>query len=84
MGPGQFRVPAGLVVDNSGRVFVADLNNYRIQEFSATRQPIAQWGGRGQAPGQFQWPTDVAIDARGNLYVTDTGNRRIQVANIGG
>ena len=34
-GPGQFNLPHGIVVDRSGRVFVADRENSRIQIFSS-------------------------------------------------
>ena len=32
-GDGQFSTPAGITVDSSGNVFVADTYNYRIQKF---------------------------------------------------
>jgi DNA-binding beta-propeller fold protein YncE len=32
-GDGQFDLPAGVAVDGSGNVFVADSDNHRIQKF---------------------------------------------------
>jgi hypothetical protein len=33
-GPGQFKFPAGVAVDGNGNVFVVDVENSRIQEFT--------------------------------------------------
>jgi DNA-binding beta-propeller fold protein YncE len=35
--PGQFRSPAGIALDEDGRVYVADTKNNRIQVFRASR-----------------------------------------------
>ena len=32
-GPGQFKGPRGVAVDNSGVVYVCDVLNYRVQVF---------------------------------------------------
>ena len=32
-GPGQFKRPCGIAVDNSGVVYVCDINNHRVQLF---------------------------------------------------
>jgi hypothetical protein len=33
MGDGQFNNPTGIAIGQPGRLFVADTNNHRIQEF---------------------------------------------------
>src|SRR6266571_4521585 len=67
-GDGQFNGPAGVAVDASGNVYVADYGNHRVQKFTDTGTFLTQWGG------QFNGPTGVAVDASGNVYVGDTGN----------
>ncbi|MHB0977227.1 MAG: YCF48-related protein [Candidatus Aquicultorales bacterium] len=36
-GDGQFKYPQGVAVDSSGNVYVADINNHRIQKFNNNR-----------------------------------------------
>lgn len=85
--------PGGLVVDQSGEVFVCDDLNYRVRKFTPGGN-IATVAGNG-APafagdggpalaaslnGQF----GVAIDGAGNLYISDSLNQRIRkVTNAG-
>ena len=65
---------AGVAVDASGNVYVADTNNNRVQKFasgctSTCAGVTVVSGGR---------PTGVAADASGNVYVADQGNDRVQ------
>jgi hypothetical protein len=77
--PGQLGWPKGIAVDGSGKVYVADSGNGRVQAFTADGAYLAQWGSYGSEPGQFDDPSDIAVDASGTVYVADTGNHRIQV-----
>jgi DNA-binding beta-propeller fold protein YncE len=77
-GNGQFQGPAGVAVDSSGNVYVADTINNRIQKFTSTGAFITAWGSPGKGNGQFEYPSGVAVDAPGNVYVADTINSRIQ------
>ena len=78
-GQGQFRGAAGLAVDASGNVYVADTFNHRIQEFTSTGAFVKQWGSLGPAEGQFEDPVDITISPSGNIYVADdSGNGRIE------
>ncbi len=67
-GPGQFRLPHGIVVDRSGRVLVADRENSRIQLFTAEGDYLDAWTNVVR-------PDDVFIDAEDNLYVAELGFR---------
>ncbi len=82
-GPGQFNMPYDLALDASGNVYVSEPNpfrpgNDRIQKFSPTGTPLAQWGQPGPGPGQFDNPTGLAVDAKGNVFVVDSGNNRVE------
>lgn len=82
-GPGQFNMPYDLALDASGNVYVSEPNpfspgNDRIQKFSPTGTPLAQWGEPGSGPGQFDNPTGLAVDAKGNVFVVDSGNNRVE------
>jgi pimeloyl-ACP methyl ester carboxylesterase len=82
-GAGQFNFPAGLCVDDTGNVYVADTGNHRIQKFTGTGTFVTQWGSNGTAPGQFRYPSDVAVDDSGSVYVADRLNFRIQKFRVG-
>ncbi len=74
-----FNTPAGVAVDSSGNVYVADKGNHRIQKFDNNGNFITKWGSNGwTGNGQFQYPEDVAVDSSLNVYVADTDNNRIQ------
>jgi sugar lactone lactonase YvrE len=63
--PGEFNTPHGITMDSQGRLFVADLWNYRIQIFDQNGKFIDQWM-------QFGQPGGVYIDRNDVLYVADS------------
>ncbi len=77
-GPGQLELPGGIAIDAAGRVYVADINNHRVQRFSALGQPQGLWGGEGTGLGEFEHPVGVATDCRGTVWVSDRDNNRVQ------
>jgi tripartite motif-containing protein 71 len=82
--PGQLEGPDKLAFDTNGNFYVTEVgtqssaDNSRIQKFSPTGEPLAQWGTFGSAPGQFSTPVGIAIDKEGAIYVADVGNHRVQ------
>jgi hypothetical protein len=83
-GNGQFFGAAGVAVDSSGNIFVADPGNHRIQKFNSAGVFQTAIGSSGTGDGHFSGPEGVAIDADNNLYVADSGNNRIQVFTAAG
>lgn len=77
--PGTFNSPNQLAVDAQGNIFVADMQNSRIEKFDSTGRFLLQWGGLGHKGGEFWMPQGVAVGAAGDVYVSDTYNNRIQV-----
>lgn len=72
--------PAGIAVDGTGNIYVADTDNYRIRKFTAggTITTIAgigsfgQPGNGGPAPNStVGTPEGLWIDSSNNLYFTD-------------
>jgi streptogramin lyase len=82
--PGEFLYPAGLAVDGSGNVYVADTGHLSIEEIqtkNCTSSCVGAWGAPG-AEGAFVlavdasgnvYPGYMAVDASGNLYTISNG-----------
>ena len=66
-GPGQFDNPHSLALDSTGRIFVGDRTNNRIQILSPHGEFIAEWR-------QFGRPSGVRI-LNDVLYVADSESR---------
>jgi sugar lactone lactonase YvrE len=85
--------PAGLAVDGSGNLYIADQSNHRVRKVSAggiistvAGNGIGIYSGDGgmATTNSLYSPGGVLIDGMGNLYIADALNHRIRkVANNG-
>ena len=66
--PGQFEIPHGVAVDGSGRVFVCDRENSRLQLFTADGELI-------EIRSNVERPCDIFFDRQDNAYVAELGWR---------
>ena len=64
-GPGEFDTPHALAMDSSGRLFVADRGNSRIQIFDQDGTLLGDWK-------QFGRPSGLFIDKNDIVYSADT------------
>jgi hypothetical protein len=76
---------AGIGVDSSNNVYVADAGNQQIRKITASGNvtTLAGAGTAGFSDGNgvgafFSGPSGVAVDSNNNLYVADGGNHRIR------
>jgi uncharacterized protein (TIGR03437 family) len=67
--------PAGVAVDSSGTIYVADTGNSEIRQVIGGN--IVCFLSCGVAGGILNHPDAVAVDSAGNLYIADTGNYRV-------
>lgn len=77
-GPGQFRRPQNLAVDEQDRIWAVDACNHRVQVFNAEGELLAIWGEEGSDPGQLYYPYDLLFDEEGDVYICEYGNHRVQ------
>ena len=83
--PGELNGPKGMAVDAStGRLFVADAGNERIQVLNADGSSFAVWGDPTAGQTSAFSPEDIALAADGRVYVSDAENHRIVVFDRNG
>jgi len=77
--PGQFNDPHSIAMDSTGRLYVADRRNFRIQIFDQDGTYRDQWTNFGTPWGLFITKDDMlyVIDGRNSLFVANTSDGRI-------
>jgi sugar lactone lactonase YvrE len=64
--------PAGVAVDNTGAMYVADPDSSAVYKYAAGSTAAGTTIGTGLSS-----PSGVAIDASGDIFIADTGNDRV-------
>jgi len=75
-GPGQFKFPRGLCVDQEGSVIVADRNNDRVSQVTLAGRFVRHLLTKEDG---LREPYAVALTAAGQLVVTESGNNRAAI-----
>jgi sugar lactone lactonase YvrE len=85
-GPGasdsELNLPSGVTSDASGRIFVSDTYNHRVQVFGALGQFLATVGVTGVGgndSSHFYYPRGLDVGPDGRLLVADGGNSTFMV-----
>ena len=71
-----FKNCTGVTADSSGRIYVSDSNNHRVQIFSALGQyqmTLGVTGLPGNDTGHFNYPRGLDVSPSGQLLVADGG-----------
>ncbi|MDR3764007.1 MAG: SMP-30/gluconolactonase/LRE family protein [Acidobacteriota bacterium] len=84
--------PAGIAVDASGNLYIADTGNNRIRKVTATTGLISTVAGNGTSgyngdaiaatSAEVNGPVGVGTDASGNLYIADINNNRVRKVTV--
>lgn len=82
----RFRLPHGIAVDATGRVWICDTANHAIRriETDGTTSTIAGAAGNAgdtdgaAASSRLRFPEGIAIDSDGSVIVADTGNHKLR------
>jgi peptidylamidoglycolate lyase len=77
-GPGQFNLPHGIAVDGTGRVYVCDRTNSRLQIFDPKGVFLAQWQGP-----QIGRPYGVDVGPDGHVFLIDGGDPAMKASERG-
>jgi len=82
----KFFQPAGIDIDSSGNIYIADTLNHLIRKISIAGN-VSTLAGAANSPGivdgtgttaKFNFPHDLAVDSLSNVYVADTANHLIR------
>jgi sugar lactone lactonase YvrE len=85
--------PAGVALDSSGNLYIADDNNSRVREvnpagiistFAGTGYGGYNGDGISATTAELYAPDRVATDSAGNVYISEYGNNRIRKVNTSG
>ena len=81
-----FRGPAGVAQDSTGRIYVADQGNSRVQIFNSSGGYLTTIGSGtcGSGATELCEPYGLAIGSGGMLYIADTRNSRVQIYQMAG
>jgi len=86
----QLKNPAGVAVDRSGNLYIADQSNLRIRKVDTSGRISTVAGGGTNGDGcsaissSLQLPLDVALSPSGDrLYIADYAGNRVHVVILG-
>lgn len=84
----EFDNPTGIAVDDSGNIYVSDINNQRIRKITKVTGNISTIAGTGVAGfsgdngsavlAKLDAPSGIALTKNGDLLIADRNNHRIR------
>lgn len=75
------RMVDNIAVDDSGRVFIADLEENTVHTFDSDGSYLRRFGRSGQGPGEFEFISDLAIGG-GAIHILEPLRFRITLFDL--
>ena len=76
---GQFKEPSAVVMDSNEHIFVAELDNPRVQKFTSRGKYLHKFGQKAFWGSQLHDPYGLTLSPDNKLYITDWEKGRILV-----
>ena len=76
---GQFKEPSAVVMDNNEHIFVAELDNPRVQKFTSRGKYLLKFGQKAFWGSQLHDPYGLTLSPDNKLYITDWEKGRVLV-----
>lgn len=84
----QLNLPAGIAVDATGNLFIADTGNSAVRKVNAQTGVITTVAGNGTAgyqgdlglatAAELNHPSAISLDNAGNMFIADSANNRVR------
>jgi sugar lactone lactonase YvrE len=88
----ELHLPAAVVVDTAGNLYIADTMNNRIRKVTAATGKISTFAGNGTGgfsgdggaatSAEVNLPFGVTLDTAGDVYIGDTSNNRVRIVGM--
>lgn len=75
----EFANPLQMGFDDSGNLYVLDVETYQVVVIDAGGNLVRTVGREGEGPGEFQWPTHLVVWRGGRFAVVDNVHRAYQI-----
>jgi DNA-binding beta-propeller fold protein YncE len=70
-GHGELLRAHGMQFDSKGRLYVADVDNSKVNIYEPDGKFVASWGKTGLLPGQFNAPHGLVIDPSDDVFISN-------------
>jgi len=79
-----FSFPNQVAVDDSGKIYVADISKSEVNVFNQEGSYLYNIGRRGEGPGEFRNISGIGINPENNLVVFDGSNTTANIFTTNG
>ena len=90
----RLNYPQAIAIDISGKLYIADSNNYRIRVVSTTGGIITTFAGTGTSgsdgdgglaiSAQLKYPYGIAVDTSGTVYISENSMSYQKIRKVSG